>query len=465
MLTAGFAWWALAGGHQAQGVLTRTSAQWVDGKTPGQLIRYALVRLDGHPNLSAIANPPLHWLQTRFEREASLQLLPTLGKGQQAKLLPPWGSQGAGSVLPVSSSPEIAHALATAQAGQTVLIQPGRYRFTDKLKVGYAGSGNQPIIVRAAEPGQVFLEFDTVEGIAITQPYWVFENLQIRGVCRDHSQCEHAFHVVGKGHHTVLRNNFISDFNAHVKVNGESGEWPDDGLLAFNTLTNTTARQTHLPVTPLDMVGANHWVLADNLVSNFVKLDGDRISYGLFMKGGGRGGRIERNLVVCTPEGISQPGARVGISLGGGGTGKGLCRDAKCESEYTNGSVTNNIVAHCNDSGLDVNKAANNLLAFNTLINTAGIDARNSGASANVYGNLLEGRIHARGGAQIQNNMNELTVLRTVFEYADTLGFSCSAQMDNVPSIPTVPMDFSGVKRRDGTMPGAFSQCSNAVAQ
>lgn len=463
-MSAGFAWWALAAGGQAQGFLIRTSAQWVDGKTPGQLIRYALVRLDGHPNLSAVVKPPLQWMQARFERDVPLQSLPPLGKGQQPQTLPPLGNQ-VGNVLAVGSSTDIAHALATAQAGQTVLIQPGRYRFADKLKVGYAGSSNQPIIVRAAVPGQVFLEFDTVEGIAVTQPYWVFENLQIRGVCSDHSQCEHAFHVVGKAHHTILRNNHIADFNAHVKVNGLNGDWPDDGLLAFNTLTNTAARQTNLPVTPLDMVGANHWVLADNLVSNFVKLEGDKISYGMFMKGGGRGGRIERNLVVCTTEGISQPGARVGISLGGGGTGKGLCRDTQCELEYANGLVVNNIVAHCNDSGLDVNKSANNLLAFNTLINTAGVDVRNVAANANIYGNLLEGRIHARNGAQAKEVMNEISSLRTVFERADTLVFSCSGQIENIPSISTVPADFYGVKRRDGTMPGALSQCPNPVPQ
>lgn len=465
VLVAGLAWWGLVGGGQATGALTKATSHWVDGKTPGQLIRYAMVRLDGHPTLSAAANPPLLWLQARFERTVPVQNLPTLGKGQQPKAMQPMMGQVQSGVLPVDSVGEIAQAVSTAQAGQTILIKPGSYRFLDKVKTGSAGTSAQPITLRALEPGQVFLEFDTQEGITVSQPYWIFENLQIRGVCRDHNQCEHAFHVVGKAHHTVLRNNFISDFNAHVKVNGENGNWPDDGLLAFNTLTNSAPRQTNLPVTPLDMVGANRWVLADNFVSNFVKLDGDKISYGMFMKGGGRGGRIERNLVVCTPSDVSQPGARVGISLGGGGTGKGFCRDPQCELEYSNGLVVNNIVAHCNDAGLDVNKAADNLLAFNTLINTSGIDARNAGASSNVYGNLLEGRIHARNGAQLKESMNELDTLRTVFEQVDALNFQCSKLSDNVPSLPLVTADFSGAPRRDGTLPGAFSQCPNPVAQ
>ena len=463
-LAAGFVWWAQAGEGRAASAINVASARWIDGRTPGQLIRYALVRLEGHPTLSAVAVPPLQWLQSRFERAVPVEQLPTLGKGQQTNTLPPLGELGSGATLLVGSSAELASALAVAQAGQTVRIKPGRYVFTEKLKTGLAGTVVRPITVRADQPNQVYLEFNTQEGFALSQPYWIFENLQIRGVCTDHSQCEHAFHVVGKAHHTVIRNNYIADFNAHIKVNGLNGDWPDDGLVAFNTLTNTGPRQTNLPVTPVDMVGANHWTLANNLVRNFVKADGDKISYGMFMKGGGRGGRIEGNLVVCTPDGVSQPGARVGISLGGGGTGKGLCRDAQCEFEYTNGLVANNIVAHCNDSGVDVNRSANNLLAFNTLVNTSGIDVRNAGASAMVYGNLLEGRFNERGGGHIKESMNELNSLRSVFAHADALNFECGAALESIPSLPTVPADFGGKQRRDGTMPGALSQCPNPIS-
>ena len=36
----------------------------------------------------------------------------------------------------------------------------------------------------------------------------------------------------------------MEDFNAHIKVNGEGGQWPDNGLVQYNTLTNSHPRTT-----------------------------------------------------------------------------------------------------------------------------------------------------------------------------------------------------------------------------
>jgi hypothetical protein len=360
-----------------------------------------------------------------------------------------------------ASAEEIMRTVNTARAGQTVLIKPGTYRIDGNVKTGAPGAPGQPITVRAALPGQVVIEFNAVEGFVVSQPFWVFENLTLRGVCREHGNCEHAFHVVGKAHHTVLRNNHIEDFNAHFKVNGLGGDWPDDGLAQFNTLTNTRQRDTHLPVTPIDIVGASRWTLADNLVSNFVKGDGDRISYGMFMKGAGNGGRIERNLIICTPKNLSQPGSRVGLSFGGGGTGREFCRDGRCDAEYTGGLAANNIVAHCNDMGIDVNRSSAILIAHNTLINTAGIDVRRAPATARVYGNLLEGRIRQRDGGQVKSEMNELAVMQDIYADADALQFGCRQHLDNVPSMALVPTDFNGQVRSDGTLPGALARCAD----
>ena len=83
-------------------------------------------------------------------------------------------------------------------------------------------------------------------------------------------------------------------------INGTGGNWPDGGQLAFNTLTNTGPRQTDKPVALLDLVGASDWRVEDNWVNHFVKTSGNGVAYGLFMKGAGEGGRIERILVVCT---------------------------------------------------------------------------------------------------------------------------------------------------------------------
>ena len=302
------------------------------------------------------------------------------------------------------------------------------------------------------------LRADTVEAIVVNQPYWVFENLTLRGVCVQDSRCEHAFHVVGRARATVLRNNRIEDFNAQIKLNGEDGHWPDDGLVQFNTLIDTRARRTARPVTPVDLVAASGWRLADNLVSGFVKAGGDRISYGLYMKGGGHGGRIERNLVVCSPADISRPGVRVGLSFGGGGTAAENCRDARCEAEHSGGLMANNVVAHCNDFGIDVFRSSNATVAFNTLVNTAGIDVRRVPASAALIGNVLDGRLRTRDGGQTSTQSNLVTTLPAVMQAPDRLALRWTAAPDPVPAIAAVTDDFCGDRVGPVRWPGVTAK-------
>ena len=443
-------------GNHALAVLNGQS-DLMAGRTPGELIRYTLRRLEGHPNLEAVALPPLRWLQRQYEYPVPPGPLPTLGKGQQVGALPLLPGQ---AVLPdqlAQTAAEIIAAISTAKAGQMVLIHPGSYRIGQSIKTASAGTDQQRITVRANQPGQVQIDFDAQEGFIVQHPYWVFENLSIRGVCQDHGDCEHAFHVVGKGANLVLRNNRLEDFNAHLKINGADGDWPDHGLLQHNTIINSRPRTTRNPTTPFDLVGANHWRVQDNLVSNFVKNGSDGISYGIFMKGASSGGRIERNLVICTPQNVSQPGVRVGISFGGGTTNKESCRDLRCETEHSSGLAANNIVAHCNDSGIDVNQSSRIVIAHNTLINTAGIVVRNAAASATLHGNLLEGQILQRKGGQAKLVMNDIAAMADVLEDPQILNLAWRKPPDNIPSVAIVPADFFGQTRYDGTPPGAIS--------
>jgi len=361
------------------------------------------------------------------------------------------------AVVSVRSADELVRAIQAAKAGQSIQIAPGHYVFNRRVATGAAGTKAQPITVWATAPGQVTIELDTVEGFYVAHPFWVFENLHIRGICKQHSNCEHAFHIVGAASSTVVRNNLIEDFNAHIKVNGIGDAWPDDGLLQFNTLSNRTRRETSAPVAPVDIVAANRWQVTDNIISNFVKAQGNQVSFGLFMKGGGSGGRIERNLVVCTPNNMSQPGVRVGLSFGGGKTDKPFCRNQRCDFEHMVGMAVNNIVIHCNDFGIDVNQASTVLVAHNTLVNTAGIDVRSNSTAVRVYANLLEGRVRARDRSDMQLDMNEIVSMAAVFAGADVLQFEWLAPPANIPSLPLVHKDFCGLARADGTLPGALA--------
>lgn len=310
--------------------------------------------------------------------------------------------------------------------------------------------------MRADAPGTVYLSFEQVEGVLVDKAHWLFENLQIEGACARDDACEHAFHVVGEGRHVVIRNNQIRNFNAPVKVNGLGGVWPDHGLLSHNTLANDRPRATAHPVTMLDLVGASHWRVQDNRVSHFVKLGGNRVSYGLFAKGGGEGVRFERNLVVCTPQALSQPGVRVGISFGGGGTNPAACRHGGCQDvEHRFGLAANNIVAHCNDSGIDLNRAIDILLLHNTLVNTGGIGARR-GSAARAVANLGDGGTHVREGSSL-DTLHE-TPLGEVFDpvRADRLDWVLR-EPRRPPRVPAqLADDFQASARPPATLPGAI---------
>lgn len=443
-------------------------------RTPSELLRYTERRLYGHTRLETLFLPILYAIRRHEERPVDHLELPNLGKGSQARALPAVRYDTGGRPLegtpaaatdisPIAnlnpSTPEdISRAISGAKAGTVIEIAPGQYRIQTPLATRAAGTAGSPILVRAAKPGSVTIDIPFAEGFSVLHPYWVFENLTIRGVCKDEGSCEHAFHVVGKARATVIRNNRIEDFNAHIKVNGLGGDWPDHGLIQYNTLTNARRRDTLHPVTPVDIVGANDWRVADNLISNFVKGDSDRISYGVFMKGAGSDGRIERNLIVCTDHALSQPGIRVGLSFGGGGTDKSYCRDKRCDAEHSRGIAANNVIAHCNDFGIDVNLSNQITIAHNTLINTSGIDVRNAPASATVYGNLVDGRIRARNDAWIDAGSNLTGYLDDYLKAPDRLEISWLDGGKAVPTAANVDKDFCQRPRSSKSLPGALGE-------
>ena len=320
---------------------------------------------------------------------------PGLVLGAQAQPV----NQAAPAGTVVGSADQLRAALAAAEPGTVITLLPGVYRVEGtKLDASRPGRAGAPITVRAVQPGSVRLEFAMVEGFKVSAPWWRFENLTIRGACGGDDSCEHAFHVVGAASHFAAVNNTISDFNAHFKINAEGGRFPDDGLIESNTLDNGHARVTRRPVTPIDLVTASRWTIRANLISDFIKLDGDGVSYGAFAKGAGSSNLFERNLVWCERRLRGLPGQRVGLSLGGGGTGKELCRDGKCITEQDGGILRANLITGCSDVGIYLNNAAASRIEDNTVVDTAGIDVRFAGSSATLDGNLVDGAIRSRDG-------------------------------------------------------------------
>lgn len=449
------------------------------GITPRSLGPYIERRSDGHNAIiETIGEKARQWL-LYVDRGDLLPVhveqadhLGSIGAQHGRVRLP--GNAAFGADVLVSDTAGLARAMASATPGQTIILLPGRYRVERPLEAARPGSVNAPIVVRAQEPGKAQLEIATGEGIRVSAPFWEFRDLSLRGVCSGSSYCEHAFHVVGKAQHFIAFNNLIEDFDAHIKINGHRGAFPDHGLIASNTLRNTSIRQTTKPVTPIDLVAASHWTVRHNLISDFIKGGGDRISYGVFAKGGGSHNVFEQNIVLCEDRFRGTPGQRIGMSLGGGGTGKPYCRDRRCITEQDDSVLQSNLVASCSDDGIYLNAAARSKIVHNTLVDTGGITVRFPESSANIDGNLVDGIIRSRDGGllRLTDNLSTSAARLYVGSHPYRVLFRGPAARDfrwdepvsyRASSAPSIP-DLCGGTRPRAPRYGAFEDFAACLA-
>ena len=438
---------------QERGITPRALAPYIDKRTSGhnstivgagQLSVAALLRLDrGAPALQLAA-------------------IPGVGAGHAI-------AAGLGQRRIVSTSDEVRKAIGEAAPGDVITLLPGRYLFARApLDVTRAGTAQANIVLRAEQPGSVDIHLDLVEGFHVSAPYWRFENLSIRGVCGQHTYCEHAFHVTGAASHFAALGNTIIDFNAHFKINGDQAGFPDHGRIIGNTLRNDSVRATSNPVTPIDLVAASGWTIRRNLIADFIKGEGDRISYGAFAKGGGSGNVFEQNAVLCESRLQGLGGQRVGLSLGGGATGKAYCRDAKCITEQDQGVLRANLIAACSDDGIYLNNAAGSKIVHNTLIDTGGVQVRFAGSSADIEGNIVDGDIRSRDGALVRLNDNLSTPIallyagyhpqRSLFTDAAQFDFSWKGQAPRREAVEGSLPDLCGSARPAAPAYGAFEE-------
>jgi parallel beta-helix repeat protein len=329
-------------------------------------------------------------------------------------------AQGSVRIVVVREGAEFRQAIKQAQPGDEIRLQPGVYRIKSRnIEIMRGGSVQHPVVVKAERLGAVIIELDSREGFWINAPYWIFENLEIKGVTNNHDYGEHAFHVVGGGKGFVLRNCRLYGFNAMIKGNGHRGRngqilFPDNVLIENNHFFNTEIRRTSHPVTFIDVVGPDHWIVRGNLIADFGKGEGDRVSYAAFLKGNSSDGVFENNLVIG--EYRTTGGVRVGLSLGGGGSGAQFSRYGSNEVEHTGGIVRNNIVMYCSDVGLYLNKARDTRVLNNTFYRTMGIDVRFPVSSAVVRNNLLNGRIKERDDGV---SLSDHNLVASVDDFAD----------------------------------------------
>lgn len=463
---------AIAASAIACAALVSCLVEWLD-VPPRSLAPYIERRVSQHnPVIVGTGKWVAHRLMVHDRGESPIWVAVPLRIGAQAPFdMPSAFTENSMDLVHADTTEQALNAIANAKPGQTILLAPGKYRFhRPYIAIGKPGTSEHPIIMRADRPGTVILEMDTHEGFLVTAPYWTFENLRIQGVCQQHSDCEHAFHVVGSAHHFIARNNTIVDFNAHFKINGTSGQMPDDGIIDGNTLTNTSVRNTDHSVTPIDLVAASRWQIRHNLITDFVKGGSDKISYGAFVKGGGADNRLEQNMVVCENLLKGAPGQRVGLSLGGGGTGKAYCRDRRCITEQDRGVIASNLIASCSDDGIYVNRSAGSKIFHNTIIDTGGIVVRFPESSADVEGNLVDGSIRIRDDGivrrvdNLETSMTRLYLGMHPVRYLladDAAGiFQWTGDPPRRKAATQTPLDLCGRPRPRSPVYGAFEDFS-----
>ncbi|HEY0587533.1 MAG TPA: right-handed parallel beta-helix repeat-containing protein [Pseudoduganella sp.] len=439
------------------------------GITPRALAPYVAKRSSGH---NPLIEKTGSWMQQtllsldRGSPYVTDERLYALRPGAAPAALPP-----ALRVVPVTTSAEARLAIRNALPGDAITFAPGDYLFRrGDLQTMGPGTEAHPVVVRAARPGTVEIAIDSRVGFNVTAPYWTFENLLIRGACRSQHACDHAFHVTGGAHHFSARNNTITDFNSHFKINAVKGRFPDHGAIVGNTITNSTIRATASPVTPIDLVAASHWTIRGNVITDFLKGSGDRISYGGYAKGAGSHNVFEQNIVVCEHK-LRGRGQRVGLSLGGGGTGKPYCRDGQCITEQDDSVIRANLIASCSDDGIYLNRAARSEISHNTLLDTGGVVARFAASSADVEGNLVDGAIRSRddGVLRLKDNIETgITALyagrhpvRDLFAGASVAALSWVGEIPRRKNIVTSPgVDLCGRARPQLPAFGAFEHAT-----
>jgi parallel beta-helix repeat protein len=330
----------------------------------------------------------------------------------------------------VSSAADLIAKVRVVNPGDIITLNPGTYNFSAPLSITRAGTSTARITLRARNRGDALLLFNKnnyTEFLSVSAANWNFQNLVIEGRCGTTDDfCDHAYHLWGAAHGTVIENNILREFNAAIKSNGftvgSTRVFPNDVQIRNNAIYNSRTRNTSHPIDTIDVVGGKRWIIRANYIADFGQTD--RVSYGAYLKGNSTDGVIERNLVVCSRNHTG--GARIGLSLGDGGTGPSYCegypsQTTTCNVEHTNGIIRNNIIMNCSDAGIYLNEARNSKV-FNNVVYNKNYNYPNSievrfatSTGVLVYNNITSGVIANRDGGTHSAANNLTRVARMTF--------------------------------------------------
>lgn len=290
-----------------------------------------------------------------------------------------------GNVISVTDTATLKQAFLDVKAGQTVYLAGGVYELNKPLSTALDGTESNPITLTASPHSKIIVNSDV--GLKIKHSHWLIRGVRFFGECEFHSLCEHAIQLVGGVSNVKIAHSSFVDFNAHIKSNGIQAnqdaprEFPQNIIITNNHFTNNSIRNTGNPVTPIDIVGGESIQILNNFIADFAKSGGNKTTYGAFLKGGGSNGVIKGNVVACVDKlPVKQiEDIRIGLSLGGGTTGVGVCQSSDCNYEHERGVIEDNTIINCvYDPAIFINKVSHSTVKNNKLLNSHIIQVKQS---------------------------------------------------------------------------------------
>ena len=294
-----------------------------------------------------------------------------------------------------ADSKAVLAALKSARAGDIINIKAGVYNIEKSFSTENDGTAAKPIILRCSgEKGYAVLQTAAQVGFRIKNRYWLIEGIHIQG---SETKTQATVFMDGPGGcgNIKMTDCKISGSALHGMKAARSREVGVHNVYIENTELFDTA------FTGFDLVSGDNWVLNSCYVHDYGKKKG--ISYGIFLKGGGKNGIIEN----CFVDGKASS-TTIGISFGGGLTGTQWLPliNGKIAPEHFEGIARNNIVVNSSDVAYHTNNASNCSFYNNLAWNCKNFQMQKSYPEDPLLMNNLIGGKYRGAQSKSSDNMN-----------------------------------------------------------
>jgi len=386
-----------------------------------------------------------------FQGEAGPGLAPDASAANCGPLAPP-----SGTIITVSTVPDLEAAVGSLAANTTILIADGTYNLTQPLQIHDAAhnvtirgaSGNRNAVIlngggmtnngtNLSHIFQVFAPDVTIADLTLHDVY--FHLVQIHGENGATRPTLYDLHLLDAGEQ------FIKGSTA-----GNPGPYADDGLVACSTIEYTNYPPSDY-TNGVDVLAGAGWVIRDNVFRNIRSPDGSLAGPAVLMWRNSLDTLVERNQFIECDRAIA-----LGLSAPDSNS-----RDGNTTYDHQGGIVRNNFIyrAGPGDVGITLNyardaKVYNNTVLLNGTFIYGAIEYRFSSTSADIRYNLSDAPIWQRDGASGTVSGNVSNAKPAWFANATAgdlhLLASATAAIDQAAVLADVPDDYDGAARPIG---------------